>query len=374
MKIAVNVRYFLENRMEGIARFNYEILKRIVRDHPEDHFYFFFDRKYSDFFIFGDNVTPIVLYPPTRHPFLLAYWLEIRLKNKLKRIKPDVFLSGDTYMPSKITIPSVIHDLAFLHYPDMLNFFDNKFYNYFFPKYHHTAKKIVAVSEYTKRDIVDKYGVPSSKIEVIHNAANNHFHRIDEKTKISVREELTGGKPFFTYLGSIHPRKNLVNLIKGFNIFKKNTGSDHYLAIIGRPAWKTEEFFHALDESEFRDYILTKQIKRNDLPNIIGSAEALFYVSFFEGFGIPILEGFEANVPVVTSNASSMPEVAGDAALLVDPHSPEEIAFAMEKLENNLELSKIMIQKGNEQLKKFSWDKSAEKMYEVLREVVGMTD
>jgi len=373
MKIAVNTRLLLEHRMEGIARFNYEILKRIVIDHPEDKFYFFFDRPYSDKFIFADNVTPIVIPPPTRHPLLTTIWLELMLKRQLKKIKPDIFFSGDTYMPVKPGVPTVIvsHDLAFLHCTNNVDFFNKKYYHYFFPKFHHQAEKIIAVSEFTKNDITDKYGINSNKIEVVHNAANGHFNPVSEKKRIQVREKLTGGNPYFVYLGSIHPRKNIVNLIKAFDLFKSKTDNDYHLAIIGRPAWKTEEYYKALEVSPYRDFIVTKQLKRKDLPEVIGSADAMFYVSLFEGFGIPILEGFEAGIPVVTSNTSSMPEVADDAAILVDPKSIESIAGAMKEISESETLRQSLIKKGFERLKHFSWDKSAKKTYEIIKSVAN---
>lgn len=373
MRVAVNVRFLLKNRMEGIARFNYETLKRIVTKHPQDEFYFFFDRPYDKSFIFGENVKPIVLYPPTRHPLLIAYWLEMRIKTQLKKIKPDIFLSGDTYMPLNPGVKTVIvsHDLAFLHFPEHMMFFDKKFYDYFFPKYHKKADKIIAVSQFTKNDIIDKYKIEPEKIDVVHNAANGHFYPIEDDNKIEFRKKFTDGKPYFAYLGSIHPRKNIVNLIKAFEIFKENTGNEHFLAIIGRPAWKTKDFFEALKSSKYRDCIITRQIDRDQLPDYIGSAEALFYVSLFEGFGIPILEGFEAGIPVVTSLSSSMPEVAGDAALLVDPDSPEAIANAMEQLVEKPELGYSLIEKGKARLNTFSWDDSADKIYKILKDTVN---
>lgn len=371
MRIAVNVRFFLKDRMEGIARFNYETLKRIVLQNPQDEFFFLFDRDYDQGFIFADNVKPIVLLPPTRHPFILVFWLEVRIKNALKKIKPDIFLSGDTYMSLNSGVKTVIvsHDLAFHHYPEHTRFFDRNFYHYFFPKYHHKADKIIAVSEFTKQDIIKKYGIHESKIDVVHNAANGHFYHIDDHTKAKIKAELTAGNPYFVYLGSIHPRKNIVNLIKAFELFKEKTNSDHFLVIIGRPAWKTGEYFSTLKNSPVRNSIITRQIKRELLPQYIGSADALFYVSFFEGFGIPILEGFEAGIPVVTSNTSSMPEVAGDAALLADPFSPESISEAMEKLASDPQTGTELVKKANERLKFFSWDKSAEKMYSILKEI-----
>ena len=373
MKIAVNTRMLLENRMEGIARFNYEILKRIVKNNPEDQFYFYFDRPYSQKFIFGDNVTPKVLYPPTRHPILLTYWLEFKLKKELKKLKPDLLFSGDTYMPLNSRIPTVIvsHDLAYLHHDNHQRFFDRNYYKFFFKKFHNNAQKIIAVSKFTKEDIVNNYNIASSKIEVVYNSANGHFHPVDTKTKNNTKKELTGGNPYFVYLGSIHPRKNLVNLIKGFNEFKSKNQNDYKLVIIGRPAWKTKDYFKTLKSSPFNKDIITKQITREELPKYIGSAEAMFYVSLFEGFGIPILEGFEAGIPVVTSNISSMPEVAQDAALLVDPHSPKSIAEAMQQLLTDKNLHSSLVKKGNKRLKDFSWDLSAAKTYEILKEVSG---
>jgi glycosyltransferase involved in cell wall biosynthesis len=357
--------------MEGIARFNFEILKRIVKDHPEDEFYFFFDRPYSEKFIFAENVIPVVLFPPTRHPILMVLWQEFMVKKELKKIKPDVFFSGDTYMPLNPKVPTVLvsHDLAFLHFTDNVKFADKKYYNYFFPRFHNKADKLIAVSKFTKRDIEDKYRIASSKIDVVYNAANGHLKPTDEMTKQKVKEKLTEGNPYFVYLGSIHPRKNLVNLIKAFNVFKSNSENDYYLVIIGRPAWKTEEFYKALESSPFRDRIITKQVDRSELPEYIGSADALFYVSLFEGFGIPILEGFEAGIPVVTSNLSSMPEVADEAAILVDPRSPESIAGAMTDLALDPTLRDSLVKKGFERLKYFSWDVSAKKTYDIIKEV-----
>jgi glycosyltransferase involved in cell wall biosynthesis len=369
MRVAVNLRFLLKDRMEGIARFNYETLKRMVVNHPDDEFHFIFDRPYCESFIFSENVHPVVLYPPTRHPLLTAYWLEVRVKNYLKSIKPDVFLTGDTYMPLNpgVRTVAVSHDLAFFHYPNHMRFSDRVFYNYFFPKYHQKADRIIAVSEYTKSDIINQYAIPEHKIDVVHNAANGHFYPVSERVKQQTKAKLTGGKPYFVYLGSIHPRKNIVNLIKGFEIFKEKTGTEHFLIIIGRPAWKTRDFYSALDNSKFKDFIINTQIEREKLPDYIGSADAMFYVSLFEGFGIPVLEGFEAGIPVVTSNCTSMPEVAGDAALLVDPNSPEDIAKSMIRLSSDPELCKNLVEKAKKRLNMFSWDCSAEKIYEILK-------
>jgi len=371
MKIVVNTRLLLESRMEGIARYNYESLKRMVLAHPEDEFYFLFDRPFDDVFLFAANVKPVQLFPPTRHPILLTYWLEWAVYRFMKNTKPDVFFSGDTYMSLRSKIPTVLvcHDLAYLHYPKHIPLDHRLHYRYFFPRYHKKAAAIIAVSQYTRLDIMRQYNISPRKITVAHNAPNGHFYPVSHEEKEKVRQELTGGRPYFVYLGSIHPRKNLENLILGFSHFRNRTGSNHCLLIIGRPAWNTEGFFKTLSASPYRDDILHRQFKRSDLPRYIGSAVALCYVSLFEGFGIPILEGFEASVPVITSDISSMPEVAGDAALLANPEDPVSIGDRMAELILEEGLSDKCIAMGNERLKAFSWEQTAGIIYDKLKEV-----
>lgn len=373
MKIAVNTRLLLESRMEGIARYNYESLKRMVLAHPEDEFYFIFDRPYSENFIFAENVKAIHLFPPTRHPFLIIFWFEWALKRLLDKLKPDVFYSGDTYMSLRSKVPTLLvcHDLAYIHYPDHIPLINRNYYRYFFPRFHQKAKEILAVSEYTRQDIIQQYQLDPHKITVAYNAPNGHFYPIDEAKKAEIRSALTEGEKYFVYLGSIHPRKNVEKLIKGFDHFKEKTGSSYRLLIIGRPAWNTASFYKSLNESPFRNHIVHQQFSRDDLPAYIGSAEALCYVSLFEGFGIPILEGFEAEVPVITSNVSSMPEVAGDAALLCDPVDPASIGTAMESLFRSPELSKKLVAKGRKRLSVFSWEKTADIIYGKLSDIVS---
>lgn len=373
MKIAVNTRLLLESRMEGIARYNYENLKRMVLSHPEDEFYFIFDRPYSKSFLFADNVFPVQLFPPTRHPFLIIYWFEWAVRRYLKRLKPDVFLSGDTYMSLLAKVPTLLvcHDLAYIHYPDHIPVINRNYYRFFFPRFHQKADAIIAVSEYSRQDVIRQYGIDPQKVTVAHNAPNGHFFPIEPTIQQEIRKKTTGGAPYFVYLGSIHPRKNVENLIHGFEYFKRSSGKEHKLLIIGRPAWNTASFYRTLHQSPYRGDILHEQIARDKLPEYIGSAEALCYVSLFEGFGIPILEGFEAGVPVITSNVSSMPEVAGDAALLVDPQDPESIGSAMQQLAEDPSLGKNLIRKGQQRLSKFSWERTANILYDKLTEIVS---
>ena len=177
MKIAVNTRLLLPDKLEGIGWVAFETLKRITQAHPEHEFYFIFDRKWDERFIFSDNIIPIVAKPQARHPFLYYLWFEWSIPRILKKIKADVFLSPDAYLSLKTNVKSiaVFHDLNFEHYPEDLPFLERKYYCYFFPRYARKAAQIVTVSQFSKKDIMNLYDVPSEKISVVYNGANEEF-------------------------------------------------------------------------------------------------------------------------------------------------------------------------------------------------------
>jgi len=369
MNIGINTRLLIHNKIEGIARYIFEIVSRMAATHPEDTFYYFFDRKYDKKFITSKNIIPVVIPPASRHPILWNIWFQYQVPRYLKKYNIDVFYTGETYLPRKTKVPCAIvsHDLAYCHYPDQIPAHILKYYKRNFPKNHRLADAIIAVSEFTKQDIVKQYGIDQEKIHVIHNAAPTGFVPLSKEQKLKLRMELTDGAAYFAYLGSFHPRKNIAGLIDGFSAFKKKSNLPHKLVLMGRWAWKTKEIKAKIESSPYTNDILVKQESRENIFRIVASAEALLYVSFFEGFGIPILEGFSAGVPVITSNVSSMPEVAGDAAILVSPSEPDQIAQAMLEITEEEDKRNNFIASGYARLNEFSWDKSAERTYQVIR-------
>ena len=370
MKIAVNTRFLLKNKLEGIGRVTYEVLRRMVTNHPEDEFIFFFDRAYDSEFIFGKNVTPIVLSPPTRHPFLIVSWFEFAVKNALKKYQPDLFFSTDGFCCLRTDVKTVvlIHDIAYKHFPDQVSFFIKKFYQNFQHKYLEKANKIITVSNFVKNDIVEKIGISADKIQVVHNGGHDNFHPMDDFSKTVTKEIYTDGVPYFFYVGAVHPRKNVHGLIAAFDIFKEKTNAPHQLLIGGRFAWQTGKVKSAYDNAKHKkDIDFLGYVSDEELPKLMGAAFAFVYVSFFEGFGLPLLEAMECEIPLITSNVSSMPEVAEDAAILVDPYDVGDIANAMLQCFENKDLRSRKIEMGRLQRKKFSWDKSAELMYKILK-------
>lgn len=372
MNIGINARLFIKGKMEGVATYIHENVSRMIDDHPEDHFILFFDRNIDfEHLSSKSNVTTVKVFPPTRHPLLWELWWQWQIPRYLKKYSVDVFYTGEVFMPRRTNVPRVIvsHDLAYIHYPEQIPNSVLKYYQRTYPLNHHQADRVIAVSEATKQDIVTQYGLEPKKIQVIYNASTSGFHPIDAFTKQSVQKKYAGACPYFVYLGSFHPRKNIVNLIKGFEHFKSTREGTHKLILMGRWSWKTEKIKVALENSPFKNDIIVREDVGKEKHEIVAASEALCYISLFEGFGIPVLEGFSAGVPVITSNVSSMPEVAGDAAIIVDPKNPQEIALAMISLVKDDPLRESCIAKGLLRVKDFNWDRSAKQTYDLIKSV-----
>ncbi len=362
MRIAINTRFLISNKLEGIGWFTWEVAKELVANHPEHHFIFLFDRPFAPKFIPADNVEGIIVQPPARHAILWWWWFEMAIPKVLSRHKIDVFLSPDSYCSLRSKVPSVMvcHDIAFCHYPKQVPFHGRVFYKYFVPKYLKRANRIISVSDFTKQDIIRQYQTPSEKIAVACNGVRSVFRVVSEIEKVKVKQQYSQGEDYFFYLGSVHPRKNLARLIQAFDQFKTASSSPIKLLIGGRMAWQTTAIEQALANAQHRsDIHLLGYLDDSQLAKILGSAIALTYPSIFEGFGVPLLEAMYAEVPILTSNTSSLPEVAGDAAILVDPRSIDSISRGMQTLYESPSTQAALIKKGQLQRQKFSWKRAA---------------
>ncbi|MCE3281072.1 MAG: a-glycosyltransferase [Bacteroidetes bacterium] len=373
MKIVVNTRLLLKNKLEGIGWFSYETLKRITANHPEHHFIFLFDREPDEEFIFSDNVTPLILSPQARHPILFYLWFEFSVAGILNKMKPDLFLSPDGYLSLSANCKqlAVIHDLNFEHYPNDVSFTVRKYYKYFFPRFARKASRIATVSEFSKNDIIKTYSIDPSKIDVVYNGCNTNYAPVSDEIKKLTRNKYSGDKEYFLFVGALHPRKNIARLFQAFDKFRKSSVSDVKLLIVGAKYYWTKEIRASYENMQFKnDVVFTGRLNSEELNKVLGSALALTYVPYFEGFGIPILEAFNCHTPVITSNVTSMPEVAGDAALLVDPFSVDSIADGLLQIYQQPELRKTLIEKGIIRNRNFSWAKTADALWESVLKAV----
>ncbi len=369
MRIAVNTRLLLKDKLDGIGWFSLETLKRICRLHPEHEFIFLFDRPFHSDFIFEDNITPVVIGPPARHPFLWIIWFEISVPKALKKYKADLFLSPDGYLSLLTKCPSVciIHDINFFHRPKDLPLLSRWYYNIFFPLFARKAKRIGTVSEFSKQDMVASYNISPEKIDVMHNGANELYKPTDSISQKRCREIVSGGKPFFIFIGTLHPRKNLANLLRAFESFSHASAKEYKLVIVGARFFLTKELDKVYKSMKFRnDVIFSGRLGPEELAATLAAAEALVFVPYYEGFGIPLIEAMNCDVPVIASNVTSLPEVAGDAALYSDPGDVEDIAANMKRLVFETGLREKLIARGKIQRMKYSWDNTAAKLWESL--------
>jgi glycosyltransferase involved in cell wall biosynthesis len=373
MRIAVNTRLLLKGKLEGIGWFTYQTLERIVRQHPEHEFFFFFDRPYDEQFIFAPNVTPVVVHPQARHPILFYLWFEWSVRAMLRKHKIDLFLSPDGYMSLSTKVPTclVIHDLAFEHYPEHYVLSHKLYWRHYSPLFARKAKRIATVSTFSKEDIHAHYGVSNDVIDVVYNGAHDEYKPLAAAEREQIKQQYADGCEYFVFAGALHPRKNIVNLLKAFIAFKKRQKTNMKLVIVGRLAWKYEEVEEMQLTMPFKDEVKwVGYMNVDQLSKVIGAAYALVYASLFEGFGIPILEALQCNVPAIVSNTSSMPEVAGEAALLVDPTDPEDIAAKMHILYKDESLRARLIANASLQVKKFDWQGAADRLWTCMMKCV----
>lgn len=373
MIIAVNTRLLLKDRLEGIGWFSYETLKRISLQHPEHTFLFLFDRPFDPGFIFGDNIVPLVVAPRTRHPLLWYAWFEWSLPRILKKHRADVFFSPDGYMPLGLKIPSLIaiHDINFHHRPGDLPPSSRFYYRRYFPLFASRADRIITVSEYSRKDIAGSYGIHPDKIDVVYNGANHAFKPLNQEEISRVRSEYTGGQPYYVFIGSFHPRKNLARLLQAFDLFRDGSPWVYKLVVVGEKMFMTGDIDRTIAKLRHQqDIVFTGRLAPAKLARVMGAASALTFVPLFEGFGIPLLEAMNCDVPILASDVTSLPEIAGKAAIYCDPLDIQDIANGMSRLATRTDLCTKLIEAGRTRRRAFSWDITARKVWNSLEKII----
>ncbi len=283
-------------------------------------------------------------------------WLPMRLFFRERDL--DVFLSPAHYAPRLSPVPTVVvvHDLSFFYYPD--NFLRKdllklkKWTGYSVRR----AKRVVAVSRTTADDLSKLYGIPREGIEIVYNGYEPV--RIPE-----VRPQFGVSKPFFLYIGTLQPRKNLVNLILAFEKFTTKHKNRHFLYIVGKKGWLYDEIFDLVKTRKLEDKVFfTDYLNEGEKQYLLKRAEALVVPGYYEGFGLPVLEAFAAGTPVIASQSGAIPEIADQAALYFNPADVNELAARMAEIDK---LGSALRKKGAERLKRYSWQKTAREIMEI---------
>jgi len=292
-------------------------------------------------------------------------WSQIFLPLRLFKKKDiDIFFSPAHYLPRFCPVPSIvtIHDLSYLYFPeDFLkkDLFQLKNWTEYSLK---QAKKIIAVSKTTKKDILKSYKIPADKVEVVYNGGvRKHIEYPlwkDEETKKN---------PYILYVGTLQPRKNIITLIKAFEKLKK-LYPELKLTIAGKKGWLYDKIFDLVTELGLEaDVYFTDYVTDNQLVYLYKNAFSFVMPSFYEGFGIPILEAMSYGCPVVASYSSSLPEVGADSCLYFDPKNPLDLIDKIKMLKDSPKLRNELIKKGKIRIKDFSWEKCGEQTLEIIK-------
>jgi len=293
-------------------------------------------------------------------------WTIFALNPAIRKQKFDVFFSPTHYGPIFVSCPQVISilDISYKHFPELFKKKDLIKLNLWGTYSIRSSKKIIAISNSSKNDIIKEYRVPEAKVVAIKLGIKE-----PGKSKMSKKElfeKYSVGEPYLLFVGTLQPRKNIVRLIEAFSRLK---ASDMKLLIIGRRGWQYKEILEAPEKYGVAGQVkFLETVTDEELPTFYENAEAFVLPSLYEGFGLPILEAMKYGCPVLTSNVSSLPEAGENAAVYFDPGNVSDIAEKIEKVLSDESLRAKMKKEGFEQVKKFSWEKSAKQVLEVLEE------
>ncbi|MFN8777415.1 MAG: glycosyltransferase family 4 protein [Flavobacteriales bacterium] len=369
MRIAINARLLLPHKLDGIGRFTYETVTRLFQSHPDTTFHLLFDRTPPREFQGISNVVCHRVWPPARRPWLFRIWLEWSIPRLLRSIGADVFLSPDGLGSLHCPCPQlvVIHDINFFHYPHDLPGTYSNYLNTITRQLVPVATRLATVSSFSRSELASAYGLDAGSVDIIPNAIAQGFAVLHSAEVQAVRDELTAGAPYFLFLGSLHPRKNVPRLLEAFDQFLSEHSTDHRLVIAGEVFWMGGEITAALRRMRHRDrVVLVGRVEGHGTAKVMGAACGLTFMSYYEGFGIPVLEAFACGVPVLTSRGTAMEEVAAGAALLADPFDPSDIARGMAALAFDEGLRDRLIRSGLERAGAFSWDHSADLLWQSI--------
>ncbi len=302
------------------------------------------------------------------------WWDFVRLPKILHKLKIDAAIFPKNIIPFFINCPSyaIIHDLAYFDrklnsYPIL----DTIYIRTMIPNSVRKAAGVFAVSENTKKDIVRLTNCDPKKITVTYEAADKIYRPIKDTSCLqAVRQKYKLPDNFILYVGSLSPRKNIAGLLNAFSQICQKI--PHNLVLTGSKSWKDSPVYQAMHRLNLGDRInQLGYVESEDMPVLYNLAGAYIYPSLYEGFGLPVLEAMQCGCPVVASNATSIPEVAGDAAILVNPLDTTDIAQAIYRVLSDSKLQKELVYAGFQQTKKFSWERCANTMLKTIRQSIG---
>lgn len=361
MTIYVDISAAVHSRA-GLGRYAESLAHALVRQDP-DRFALFYNHAGDPRLAHGLEGLPRRSVPLGYKPWRMAVWLGQLAGIGFDRLLPDAKLYHATehlLMPLR-RVPTVltVHDLIYKLFPRHHKRLNYWFLNAAMPLFVRRADAVIAISESTKRDLIEHYGTPAEKVSVVHEAAASHFQPATPYTVHQVRREYQLPDRFLLTVGTIEPRKNLARLLEALVRLRVDDSHLH-LVVVGTRGWLYEDFFQRIEELGLKDVVhFPGYVLDADLPAIYSAADVLVMPSVYEGFGLPVLEAMACGTPVASSSASSLPEVGGDAARYFDPMNVDEMVETLRRVLSDEELREGMSATGLKQAKKFSWERAA---------------
>jgi glycosyltransferase involved in cell wall biosynthesis len=350
------------HRRAGLGRYAESLARALVAAHP-GWYALFYNRERGVKPLPGLEHLPVRTVALGYKPWRMLVWLGQLAHVGLDNLLPDaeLFHATEHLLLSLRSVPTVltVHDLIFRRLPAHHKPLNRWYLNLTVPLYCRRANHVIAVSEYTRRDLISAYGLPPEKITVVCEAAAPRFRLQPPEAIAAVRARYSLPNRYLLFVGTIEPRKNLTRLLAAFETIYREGLSDG-LVIVGKRGWLYGDFFARLEQSPVKHAVLFPgYVMDEDLPGIYAGAQALVFPSLCEGFGLPVLEAMACGTPVVSSNASSIPEAGGEAALYFDPTDTAEITTTTRRLLREADLQDRLRTRGLAQAARSSWDLAA---------------
>jgi glycosyltransferase involved in cell wall biosynthesis len=367
MTIAVNIPSLSINFIKN-NNFIFGCFSKLAQQYPQHQFIYFADRELDEKNITSKNSTAIVAGTPAKNPLLLQYWLNYKLPSLLRKHKVDIFVStGCCSLRTKVPQCIVVNDLSFLQQPQFFTAGWLRFYKNNTSKFLNKATAVVTTSQFVKKQITDQYKIQSDKIEVAYPGINKIFKPVNWQIKDAVKEKYSQGLEYFLYSGAVHPRQNLITLLKAFSFFKKRQKSNMQLIIASTTVVSDKAFVKSLGTFKYRHEVkLLDNVPLEILAQLTASAYALVYPSVYDSFGTSAIQAMQCDVPVITGNAGAMPEICGGAALYINPDDFNDIAEKMMLLFKDEDQRNQLIIKGRQQVAMYSWDKAVVGIWQAI--------
>jgi glycosyltransferase involved in cell wall biosynthesis len=357
----------------GIGRYAESLTRALIAREPE-RFALFYNRGGGSLPPEGLESIPARTVRAGYKPWRMAVWMGQLAGIGFDGLIPgaELFHATEHLLPPLRGVPTVltIHDMIFNLFPEHQKRLNYWYLNATMPLYCRRADAIVTVSESSKRDIVAHYGLDPARVQVIYEAAAPEFVPAASEVVDEVRRRYSLPERFMIHVGTIEPRKNLTRLIEALQQLRK-AGLTIPLVVVGGKGWLYDEFFQRLEQSDVRDAVLFPgYVPSADLPAIYSAASLAAMPSVYEGFGLPVLESMASGTPVVSSDASSLPELGGEAARYFDPYDVEAMAEAIGEVWSDELLRDEMREKGLVEAAKFSWERAAEETWAVYESIL----